>query len=149
MFRKTRIKNNRIEPLYSGSSRLQYDHHDCPGVVPRTFVGSLIVALTAAPLVAAFEHSGHKFWSQYIGECVRPSMAAHSTERIQLWTIPAHSSTDSGRLRGDCLDKAAQHTATDVRRRGRLVVHADHSVAVPFHVLHESTAAEYVGHAVR
>jgi alpha-1,6-mannosyltransferase len=38
--------------LYHGTDLAAFDHHQFPGVVPRTFLGALALAGAAAPLVA-------------------------------------------------------------------------------------------------
>lgn len=53
--------------LYNGINLEEYDHLEFPGVVPRTFVGPIVVSVIAYPAVAVIQLLGlNKFIAQYI-----------------------------------------------------------------------------------
>lgn len=53
--------------LYHGPELEKYDHHMFPGVVPRTFIGPIIVSSLTYPFVLVQNLIGiEKIWSQYV-----------------------------------------------------------------------------------
>lgn len=60
--------------LFHSFNITNYDHLQFPGVVPRTFIGPLILSATISPIVTLIEwFEVQKFWAQYL---VRFAMAA-------------------------------------------------------------------------
>ncbi|XP_017793777.1 PREDICTED: probable Dol-P-Man:Man(7)GlcNAc(2)-PP-Dol alpha-1,6-mannosyltransferase [Habropoda laboriosa] len=53
--------------LYHSFNLTEYDHHEFPGVVPRSFVGPIIISGLASPLIASINYLHlNKFFAQYI-----------------------------------------------------------------------------------
>ncbi|XP_034192570.2 alg12 alpha-1,6-mannosyltransferase isoform X1 [Osmia lignaria lignaria] len=53
--------------LYHSFDLSEYDHHEFPGVVPRSFVGPMIISGLASPLIAIINYLQlNKFFAQYV-----------------------------------------------------------------------------------
>lgn len=71
--------------LYHRFNLSEYDHNDFPGVVPRTFVGPLVISCLTSPLFIAIEIFGlSKFVTQYAVRMVLAACVIWSFRKFRL-----------------------------------------------------------------
>ena len=119
---------------------IEYDHKIFPGAIPRTFIGSILLAWVSAPVIktaAALGLIDSKPDLQVIGEHV-PSFVEHPTEP------PPCSST--GACDRQCLwpDSRPPRCVTLVGETNRIPVDPAHLHAIPPTVLDGQDTAEHV-----
>ena len=70
--------------LYLRTNLSNYDHHEFPGVVPRSFIGPLLIALPASPFVLLFQWLHlPKIYSQILVRCILALFTLHSFFRFR------------------------------------------------------------------
>ena len=70
--------------LYHGTELEKYDHHMFPGVVPRTFIGPIVVSSIAYPFVICLNWMGlNKLVSQYVVRAVLGVLVLSGLQRFR------------------------------------------------------------------
>jgi hypothetical protein len=129
--------------LYHGSNIGDYDHVAFPGVVPRTFIGALMVASVAAPLhwvlrLLVEEQLFTKLWAQYLG--------AHRVQRMQCTQFDEHALSQECAcgIRLHVVGIACEIVGTCVRHENGRCIRARLQRPVSSVVLRRSAAAQHV-----